>query len=118
MTKREAAEIETQNDLVKSVEHLLADVQDESLDSLRDGSQTVSRTLARFASILVVLSRQTKQESDKNLQMQKTIRNLTWALLVLTFLLAIPPVVGVIEKYIKTTPDNIPASHENQTQPN
>ena len=76
MTKREAAEIETQNDLVKSVEHLLADVQDESLDSLRDGSQTVSRTLARFASILVVLSRQTKQESDKNLQMQKTIRNL------------------------------------------
>jgi len=67
---------------------------------------------------LIILSRQAEEESDKNLKMQKTVRNLTWAILILTFLLAIPPVASVIEKYIETTSKSIPASQQNQTQKN
>jgi len=108
-SKRSTAETEATNDLAKSIEELLVDVHDESLDLEREGTETVSRTMARFASILVVLSRQAKEESDRNLKMQKTIRNLTWALLVLTFVLAVPPVISVIEKCVETAPSTEPA---------
>ncbi len=51
--KRSNAEIETQRDLQKDIKHLLADIHDESLDDQsRSREMTVSRTMARFASLL------------------------------------------------------------------
>lgn len=87
--RRAAAEVEQDLDLRKTPENLLTDIHDESLDHRRDGSETVSRTMARFASLLAVLSRQTKEESDRNLQMQQDVVTLTRRLLWLTFFLAV-----------------------------
>lgn len=101
MTKREIAERETRNDLAKSIDTLLTDVQDESLDLTRAGTETVSRTMARFASILVVLSRQAKEESDRNLQMQRDVVTLTNRLYILTIVLAVMTFIMLVQQFFK-----------------
>ena len=89
--KRKKAETESANDLYKkTIEHLLTDLHDESLSQKleRDGSETVSRTMARFASLLVLLGRKADDRARDNLKMQKTLERLTWALVILTAVLA------------------------------
>jgi hypothetical protein len=95
-TKRQAAETETKNDLVKTAEHLLTDIHDESLDRDRPGSETVSRTMSRFAALLVVLSRQANQATQANLKLQEKVVRLTWGLFWLTLALTF---VGAVQLY-------------------
>lgn len=81
--KREEARSETEKDLSKPVKQLLADIHDESLDDQsRSREMTVSRTLARFGSLLCVLSEQA------DIQTRRIVR-LTWGLLILTVVLLI-----------------------------
>ena len=83
--KRREAENETARDLAKTTEHLLIDIHDESLDDqTRDRAMTVSRTIARFAALLVVLSRQTEAQFKQNMKIQQWLIGLTVALLLLT----------------------------------
>ena len=69
--RRNLAETETTNDLVKSDSHLLTDIHEESLDKTRPESETVSRTMSRFAALLVRLSRESAKTADKNLKLQR-----------------------------------------------
>ena len=95
-TKREIAETETRNDLAKSAEHLLSDIHDESLDRDRPGSETVSRTMSRFAALLVVLSRQADEATRANIALQQKVVRLTWGLFWLTLALTF---VGAVQLY-------------------
>jgi len=89
MDKRAIAEQEAQRDVDKTREHLLADIHDESLDRGRPGTETVSRTTARFASLLVVLSKQADKQFLQNLRIQKWLIGLTVALVILTIALLV-----------------------------
>ena len=76
--KRKAARTEAKRDLQKELPQLLADIHDESLDDQsRSREMTVSRTIARFGSLLCVLSEQA------DVQTRRIVR-LTWALVALT----------------------------------
>ncbi len=89
--KRNKAKAESANDLYKkTIEHLLTDIHDESLSQKqeRDGSETVSRTMARFASLLVLLGRNADDRARDNLKKQETLERLTWVLVILTAVLA------------------------------
>jgi hypothetical protein len=90
LRKRENAETERDRDLKKSVEHLLADIHDESLDDQsRDHQMTVARTMARFASLLTLLSKQADKQFRQNMCIQRWLIGLTVALVVLTIALLI-----------------------------
>ena len=81
-THRQRIENEVNIDLnQKSDEHLLADVHDESKNALREHAPT-TRTLARFASLLVVLSRRAKKGSKRLEDYTVTLVRLTWALVI------------------------------------
>ena len=75
--RRKTAENETKNDLAKIPSHLLDDIHDESLDRTRPDSETVARTMARFAALLVQLSKESSETADKNLRLQKRMIWLT-----------------------------------------
>jgi hypothetical protein len=95
--KRKEAEKETANDLAKTTERLLTDIHDESLDDqTRDRAMTVSRTIARFAALLVVLSNQAGRVSRENMTLQNKLVRLTWGLFWLTLALTF---VGAVQLY-------------------
>lgn len=66
--KRKVSEREADLDAKKPIMQLLADVHDESLDSRQPDAQRLGRVIARFASLLVVLSRESDETADKNLR--------------------------------------------------
>jgi len=83
--KRQEAETERDRDLEKTAEDLLADIHDESLDDQsRDREMTVARTMARFASLLTLLSRQADKQFRQNLSIQRWLIGLTIVLVLLT----------------------------------
>lgn len=70
--KRKIAENEAKNDLEKTIEHLLADIHDESLDDQsRSREMTVARTMARFAALQIKLSKEADETASKNLNLVK-----------------------------------------------
>ena len=75
--RRERLKREVAEDLRKQVEHLLTDIHEESIRGLGDVGAPVTRTMARFASLLGVLSIQA------DIQTRRIVR-LTWALVFLT----------------------------------
>jgi hypothetical protein len=87
--QRATANVEVDRDLEKSIKHLLTDIHDESLDRARPGTETVSRTTARFASLLVILSKQADAQFKQNLCIQKWLIGLTVVLVILTIELLI-----------------------------
>ena len=88
--KRQVAETERDRDLQKTAEHLLADIHDESLDDQsRDREMTVARTMARFASLLTLLSRQAEKQFRQNLSIQRWLIGLTIVLVLLTVALLV-----------------------------
>ncbi len=107
--KRSNAEIETQRDLQKDIKHLLADIHDESLaDQSRSREMTVSRTMARFASLLAVLSFKADEQTRHNLAMQDKVVRLTWGLFWLTiaicFVAAVQTFLLISEYYAGKAP--------------
>ncbi|MCE9608866.1 MAG: hypothetical protein K8R23_01430 [Chthoniobacter sp.] len=102
--KREVARTEAARDLQKEIRHLLTDIHDESLDDQsRSREMTVSRTMARFGSLLCVLSEQA------DIQTRRIVR-LTWALVALTI-----PLLGLTaylsyDAYLKSKSET--AQHE------
>ena len=104
--KRELAENEAKDDLTKSKERIFTDIHDESLavHEERPPEITIARTMARFAALLVRLSKESSETADKNLEIAKTnleisrtnlrfqkgIIWLTVIILILTFFSALP----------------------------
>ncbi len=83
--KRQNAENEAQNDLEKSISHLLSDIHDESLDDQsRSREMTVARTMARFSSLQIKLSQAADKTADKNIKIQGNLIRLTYIILGLT----------------------------------
>ena len=75
-------------DLKRDPKDLLVHVHAETLvGNQRSKELTVARTMARFASLLVVMSKQSKELSDRNLKMQESLVRLTWYLLIITVML-------------------------------
>ena len=103
--KREIAENEKNEDLAKSKEVIFTDIHDESLADIKERPPeiTIARTMARFAALLIRLSKDSSETADKNLEIAKTnleISNrnlrfqkwlifLTVLILILTFLMLI-----------------------------
>jgi hypothetical protein len=97
--KRKEAEQAADDDLKKTTERLLTDIHDESLDDQsRDRAMTVSRTMARFAALLVVLSHQADKMSRENLDLQKKVVHLTWCMFWLSLVLAFVAAVQLFQK--------------------
>jgi len=71
-TQREKAHEEACRDLDKSPEQILVDIHDESLDDHRPGHQTISRAVARMASL--------------QLRTHKAVERLTYIVIVLAVL--------------------------------
>jgi hypothetical protein len=92
--KRARIEGEVGIDLGKPVEHLTADVHAESVNADEKNAAAITRTIARFASLLVVLSRKADQNA-------RTLEKYTWWLL---FLTAVLSVIGVVQIYILLRP--------------
>lgn len=92
---------ETGLDANKTEEYLLTEIHEESLDRTRLPSETISRTMARFAALLVLLSRKSSEAADKNLRMQRSINCLTWMLLVFTIVLCFFGFIQIITPFIK-----------------
>ena len=90
--KRRIAETERDRDLKKSADHLLADIHDESLDDQsRSREMTVARTMARFASLLVLQSQKADEQFRENLRIQAKLLSFTratWMLAIVGILLA------------------------------
>lgn len=100
--RHETAINETHKDLhEKTEEYLLTEIHEESQDQTRLPSETISRTMARFAGLLVLLSRKSSEAANKNLKMQKSINCLTWTLLALTIILCFFGFVQIITPIIK-----------------
>jgi predicted nucleic acid-binding Zn-ribbon protein len=97
--RRGLASTEVKNDWAKSVDHLLRDIQEESLDKTRLESETISRTLARFASLLAVLGKQSDIQTRR-------IARLTWGLLLLTLALLILTGYLCYDAYLNHKSDN------------
>jgi hypothetical protein len=99
--RRKRIEAEANVDLTeKSEAHLLADIHDESERAPQEHAPT-TRTLARFASLLVVLSR----KADAN---SKRLERYTAILIFLTaaivFFAAVQIAVGVLQAYFMLHP--------------
>jgi len=90
--KRKVAENEANLDLKKPVVQLLADVHDESLDSRQPDAQRLGRVMARFASLLAVLS--AKQEVSS-----KRLERFTLWLVILTVVLSVLTTYLCVEAY-------------------
>jgi hypothetical protein len=89
-TRRSNAENEALLDSKKPVDQLLADIHEESLNTY-DGAPGlfVSRTIARFASLLNILSGQSADTADKNLRTARIVCVLTWLIFVITVLMCV-----------------------------
>jgi len=107
-SKRKVAENEAELDLKKSIQHLLVDVHDESLDARQPDAQRLGRVIARFASMLSVLS----EQSDK---LTRRIVRLTWSLAILTVALLILTGYLCYDAYSKTQRDQ--QQHQDFAQP-
>lgn len=102
-TRRATAEIETARDLEKPLSHLLSDIHDESLDRTRLEGETVARTMARFAALQVVLSREADSTAEKNLQLSRSNLALSSSVNRLTYIIAgltlIMTALGIVQAY-------------------
>lgn len=86
--KRETARTEASRDLQKEISHLLIDIHDESLDDQsRSREMTVSRTMARFGSLLCALSAQADIQTRAVIRLTRWLIGLTWAIIFLTLYL-------------------------------
>jgi hypothetical protein len=81
--QRARVEAETLEQRGFDAQHLLADVHDESVNA---GGETapLCRTIAKFASLLVVLSDQADRQTKSVVSLTKWLLGLTVALLILT----------------------------------
>jgi hypothetical protein len=89
--RRERLKQETAEDLRKPIHQLLTDIHEESIRAYKSDASSITRTLARFASLLSVLSVQAEKQAQQGIeQAQKTVNltkhivRLTWALVGLT----------------------------------
>lgn len=94
--RRERLKRETAEDLRKPVHQLLTDIHEESIRAYAADSSAITRTLARFASLLSVLSEQAEKQSregikqaQKAVDLTRKIAWLTWGLVGLTLALLI-----------------------------
>jgi len=95
-SRRANAEVETKHDLEKSHSHLLADIHDESLDRTRPEGETVARTMARFAALQILLSKEADKVAQSNIKIQSRLIGLTVAILLLTGIMLAVQVVQFI----------------------
>jgi hypothetical protein len=115
--KREVAETETSRDLQKSVQHLLADIHDESLDDQsRSRSMTVARTMARFASLLSVLSVQADFQTQRIIRLTRWVIGLTWTLVALTLVLLFLTAYLSYDVYLKSKANAAPRAPIEQSE--
>lgn len=110
MTKREKAQLQAIADLEASAEKILVDIHGEAYNRDQNGNPNIAPTIAKFSTLLVFLSRQAEEESKRNLKMQKTIRNLTWVLVVLTVAMVVPPILSIFKEDSKAAPQAEPAN--------
>jgi len=92
--KRRSAETEAKNDLKKTVPHLLTDIHDESLADPkieRDPGLTVARTMTRFASLQIALSKEADKTAEKNLRVANMAKWIAVAALVASILQVLLP---------------------------
>jgi hypothetical protein len=94
--RRERLRREIEEDLRKPVCQLLTDIHEESIRAYAADSSAITRTLARFASLLSVLSVQAERQSREGVEqarkavdLTRKIAWLTWALVGLTVALLI-----------------------------
>jgi hypothetical protein len=100
-TQRHRIEREVHEDLTKkSDEHLLADIHDESVNANRSEAP-ITRTLARFASLLVVLARKSDEAAKRGENLQSRIERYTVILLVLTGVLAVVAFAQIVASAIQ-----------------
>jgi len=81
--QRKRVETEIVEDLGKSAKQLLADVHDESVNAT-SGLAPLTRTMARFASLLCVLSEQADVQTRRVIRLTHWLIGLTWVLGFLT----------------------------------
>jgi len=81
--RRKRIEAETREDLAKSLEHLLADVHDESVNASPEYAP-LTRTMARFASLLCAVSEQADVQTRRVIRLTRWLIGLTWVLGFLT----------------------------------
>lgn len=95
-SQRERVTREVREDLLKTEEQLLIDIHDESVTSPQPSviSAPITRTLARFASLLVVLSRKAEESSKRLEGHTRILKALTWTLL---FIGAVTLVLAAIQ---------------------
>jgi len=71
--------------LQKSPEDLLKEIFSCSTDHFSQGSPTsISKTIAYFSSLLIILSRQAEESTNKIVKLTNTLTYLTWAIAVFT----------------------------------
>lgn len=95
-TQRQVAHEEAKRDLDKSAEQLLVDIHDESLDRQRPPHETISRTMARLASMQLRTQIETDRLADETSKLNKRLYWLSWIVLALTIA---STVAGVIQAY-------------------
>jgi hypothetical protein len=100
MTVGEKAKLDAITDLSESAEKILADIHGASHERDRHGNPTVSVTIAKFSTLLVLLSRQAKEESDRALKIQEDVVTLTRRLYGLTLFLAILTALMFIQQLV------------------
>ena len=110
MTKREEQQLQAIADLEESSEKILIDIHGEAYNRDQHGNPNVAPTLAKFSTLLVFLSREAKKEAERNIKMQKTIRDLTWVLVALTLAMVVPPILSIVKEYAKAAPKAEPAN--------
>ena len=109
--KRRQAENEATLDLQKKISHLLADIHDESLDDQsRSREMTVARTMARFASLLSVLSIQADKQTRSVIRLTRWLIGLTYAIIFLTLYLC-------YDVYSKTHESGVNGQSQHASQP-
>jgi hypothetical protein len=87
LEQRKRAEGEARDDLAKTLERLLADVHEESVNADQAHSPQ-TRTTAKFAALLCVLAVQAEKQTRQIVQLTWVLSILTAVLLVATILLA------------------------------
>jgi hypothetical protein len=85
-------EAEIRQDLAKSLEHLLTDVHDESVNASPEHAP-LTRTMARFASLLCVLSVQADEQTRRIVGLTKGLLWLTVGLGALTLALLVATIM-------------------------
>jgi hypothetical protein len=75
--KRKVAHEEVCRDLEKSPEQILVDIHDESLDQNRSSDETISRSIARLASLQVRTQRELEKQSQGLNRLNKWVGALT-----------------------------------------